>query len=187
MKFPPSTDIRKIRKALDLTQSELAQASGISQSTIAKVERGTISASYATIVKLFETLDELGRTEDKNIVASDVASKGVVTVQHDSSVKSVSDLMKSTGFSQLPILRKDVPVGSASEKSIFNLLRQGMTMDELATTSIDKVMEDPYPLISENTPISTVTSMMAHCEAILVGNRGKIVGIITNADLLKLI
>ncbi len=187
MRFPPSTDIRKIRKALDLTQSELAAASGVSQSTIAKVERGTISASYNTIVKLFETLDGLGRTEDKNITAADVASKGVVTVQHDSSVKSVSDLMKSTGFSQLPILRKDVPVGSASEKSIFNLLRQGMTMEELSATTIDKVMEDPYPLISESTPISTVTSMMAHCDAILVGNRGKIVGIITNADLLKLI
>lgn len=187
MRFPPCTDIRKIRKALDITQSELADASGVSQSTIAKVERGRISASYTTIVKLFETLDDLGKSDDKNVTAADVASKGVVTVQHDSSVKTVSELMKSTGFSQLPILRKDVPVGSASEKSIFNLLRQGMTMEELSATSVEKVMEDPYPLISENTPISTVTSMMAHYDAILVGSKGKIVGIITNADLLKLI
>ena len=56
MRFPPASDIRKRRKMLDITQSELAAASGISQSTITKVEQGKISASYNTVVKLFETL-----------------------------------------------------------------------------------------------------------------------------------
>ena len=56
MKFPPISDIRKMRKTLDITQSQLSVESGISQSTIAKIERESISASYATVVKLFETL-----------------------------------------------------------------------------------------------------------------------------------
>ena len=30
MKFPPATDIRRMRKALDITQTELAKESGIS-------------------------------------------------------------------------------------------------------------------------------------------------------------
>ena len=59
MKFPPATDIKRIRKSLDITQTELAVASGVSQSTIAKIERGTMSASYDTVVKLFEALDGL--------------------------------------------------------------------------------------------------------------------------------
>ena len=61
MKFPPASDIRRIRKALDITQTELAKESGVSQSTIAKIEKDRISASYETVVKLFETLDEMAK------------------------------------------------------------------------------------------------------------------------------
>ena len=61
MKFPPASDIRRMRKAMDVTQTELAKQSGVSQSTIAKIERGRISASYDTVVKLFETLDEMAK------------------------------------------------------------------------------------------------------------------------------
>ena len=63
MKFPPMSDIRKMRKALDVTQSQLAAESGVSQSTIAKIERESIAASYATVVKLFETLDEMSNDD----------------------------------------------------------------------------------------------------------------------------
>ena len=85
MKFPSASEIRKVRKGLDITQAQLAAASGISQSTIAKVERNTISASYATIVKLFETLEEMRNTNNKSLTAADVASKGVVRINSFSS------------------------------------------------------------------------------------------------------
>lgn len=65
MKFPPASDIRRMRKALDITQAELAQESGISQSTIAKIERNRISASYNTVIALFETLDNMARGHRK--------------------------------------------------------------------------------------------------------------------------
>ncbi|MBO4552271.1 MAG: CBS domain-containing protein, partial [Candidatus Methanomethylophilaceae archaeon] len=44
-----------------------------------------------------------------------------------------------------------------------------------------------YPVVTENTPIRTVTTLMANFNAVLVARKGKIVGMITNADLLKLI
>ena len=66
MKFPPISDIRKMRKTLDITQSQLSVESGISQSTISKIERESISASYATVVKLFETLERMGMTTRRN-------------------------------------------------------------------------------------------------------------------------
>lgn len=67
MKFPPISDIRKMRKTLDITQSQLSVESGISQSTIAKIERESISASYATVVKLFETLERMGNDDKKEL------------------------------------------------------------------------------------------------------------------------
>jgi len=187
MKFPPASDIRKVRKGLDVTQAQLAAASGISQSTIAKIERDNISASYATIVKLFETLEELRNRNERNLTAADVASKGVVTVQCTDKVRAASDLMRSTGYSQLPVLRGDVPVGSISERSIFELVRQGRTMDELAETNVARIMDESFPVVTESTPMASVTSMMSNCNAVLVARKGKIVGVITNADMLKMI
>lgn len=187
MKFPPASDVRKVRKTMDITQAQLSAASGVSQSTIAKIERDTISASYETIVRLFETLDELRRNDKTGLTAADVASKGIVTIQSASTVHEASNLMKSTGYSQLPVMEGNIPVGSISERSIFELLRRGTTMDELANKPIFRIMDESYPVITESTPIATVTSMMSNCNAILVAKKGKVVGLITNADMLKLI
>ena len=187
MKFPATSEIKKIRKSLEITQAQLAAESGISQSTIAKIEKGTISASYVTIVKLFETLDDMRNNERKDVYASDVASKDIVSIQSNLTVRDASELMKSTGYSQLPVLEGETPVGSISEREIFELVRNGMTMDELSGKPINKVMGESYPVVAENTPIRTVTTLMANFNAVLVSRKGKIVGMITNADLLKLI
>ncbi len=187
MKFPATSEIKKIRKSLEITQAQLASESGISQSTIAKIEKGTISASYATVVKLFETLDDMRLNERKDVCASDVSSKEIVTIQSEMTVRDASELMKSTGYSQLPVLEGDTPVGSISEREIFELVRRGITMDALSRKPIHKVMGESYPVVAENTPIRTVTTLMANFNAVLVAKKGRIVGMITNADLLKLI
>ena len=185
--FPPVSDIKRIRKSLDVTQTELAAASGVSQSTIAKIERGRMSASYETVVKLFETLEGMRKSEKRDLTAADVASDKVVTVQSTDKVHQASDLMRATGYSQLPVLKGDIPVGSISERGIFELLRQGSTMDQLAQTVIAKVMDESYPVVTDSTPMSSVTSLMSSSGAVLVSKKGKIVGMITSADILKLI
>ena len=187
MKFPPMSDIRKMRKALDITQSQLAAESGVSQSTIAKIERESIAASYATVVKLFETLDEMGNDDRRNLTAKDVASKDVVSIQSSNTIHEASELMKSTGYSQLPVLKEETPVGSISEKRIFELMMKGTTVTELSNTPVYRIMNDSYPVVPENLSINTVTKMMSDCDAVLVHKNGKIVGMITKADLLKVI
>lgn len=187
MNFPPASDIKRIRKSLDITQMELANASGVSQSTIAKIERGRMSASYETVVKLFETLEGMRKSEKRDLTAADVASDKVVTIQSTDKVHQASDLMRATGYSQLPVLKGEIPVGSISERGIFDLLRQGSTMDQLGQTVISKVMDESYPVVADSTPISSVTSLMGSSGAVLVSRKGKIVGMITNADILKLI
>ena len=98
MRFPPTSEIRKRRKLLDVTQAELAAASGVSQSTITKIEKGRISASYETVVRLFEALDSM--TEKRHEVdIMDIASKDVVSVQDTCSVREATELLRSTGFS----------------------------------------------------------------------------------------
>ena len=60
-------------------------------------------------------------------------------------------------------------------------------MDQLAQTVIAKVMDESYPVVADSTPMSSVTSLMSSSGAVLVSKKGKIVGMITSADILKLI
>ncbi len=187
MKFPPATDIRKIRVGMDVTQAELAARSGVSQGTIAKIERGKISASYDTVVKLFDTLEAMRHDIGKGLTAADVCSDGVVAIQITDEIHVASKLMRETGYSQLPVFSSTTPVGSISERDIFELLRRGRSIDDVNRIPVSEIMGESFPVVSESTPVGTVAGMMSSCNAILVSDKGKIVGMITNADMLKLI
>ena len=187
MKFPPATDIRKIRVGMDVTQTELAERSGISQGTIAKIERGKISASYETVVTLFETLDAMKKDIGRGLTAADVCSKGIVSVQSDDTIQAASNLMRERGYSQLPVFSGDTPVGSISERGIFEMLSREKSIENVNKMLVSEVMGESFPVVSDNTPVGTVAGLMNSYNAILVSKRGIIIGMITSADMLKLI
>jgi len=60
-------------------------------------------------------------------------------------------------------------------------------MEELGETGISRIMDDSFPTVNESTPMNSITSMMSGSDAVLVTRKGKIIGMITNADMLKLI
>lgn len=186
MKFPPTSEIRKRRKMLDVTQAELAEASGVSQSTITKVEQGKISASYNTVVKLFETLEKMSERK-KEIPIMDIATKDIISVQEGSGVHEALEILKETGFSQMPVLRGDASVGSISEKVILKLLNSGKSMDQLSRMMVSEVMDESFPTVSENATMEGVSSILNSSNAVLITRKGKIIGMVTRADLLKLV
>lgn len=115
--FPQLSEISKKRKLMDLTQSELAKLSGVSQSLIAKLESGKIEPSYTKVKNIFETLNKL---EVKNKIKADrIDYNKVVSVQDDELVSTAVILMKKYGYSQLPVLNRKQVVGSISEKTIL--------------------------------------------------------------------
>ncbi|HTY46754.1 MAG TPA: CBS domain-containing protein [Methanomassiliicoccales archaeon] len=187
MKFPPATDIKRLRKALDLTQIELSAMSGISQSTIAKIENGTINGSYHSVVRMFEALqDEMDRRR-KGRQAKDVMSRSIVSIQSGEKVKRATEIMRESGYSQLPVFDGTRPVGSISEFGVLALLGNGTSMESAGEREVRQVMGQAFPVVNEETPLPTVTSLLASASAVLVANRGHITGIITSADVLKLL
>ncbi|MBX8630983.1 MAG: CBS domain-containing protein [Thermoplasmata archaeon] len=187
MPFPRIEDIKKMRKQLDMTQSQLAKAANVSQSTIAKLERKSISASYEIVTRVFNTLEAEGRSRKLRKTAKDVLHPSVVSVSNDSTLAAVSELMKKRGYSQLPVMSGESVIGSISEEIILNKLREGMGLDELSRVKVEEVMNDAYPVITEDTPVESVAALLTHSPAVLVQRKGKISGIITKSDLLKLI
>ena len=59
--------------------------------------------------------------------------------------------------------------------------------DELSKQAVEKIMEEAFPTVSEETPLSMVSALLQHEPAVLVAKRGRVFGIITKADLLKVL
>ena len=48
-------------------------------------------------------------------------------------------------------------------------------------------MEEAFPQINEDAPLSLITSLLQTYSAVLVAKKGEIIGIITKADLLRML
>jgi predicted transcriptional regulator len=187
MKFPDEAEIKRMRKTLDITQARLASLSGVSQSTIAKMERGNIKGSYEAVTRIFTVLEEEMNKRSQARKAGEVASTDIVSIQADEKVKRASEIMRNSGYSQLPVFKGIQHVGSLSEKDIMNRIRDGQRMEELSEMRVGEIMNDTFPIVSDEAPIEAVTSLLTTSNAVLVSRKGNIVGIVTNADILKLI
>jgi len=187
MKFPEVTEIKRMRKALDITQMELSRLTGVSQSTIAKLESGSINGSYDTVARIFEALEDEANRRRAGKKASEVSSKNIVSIQAGDKVKRATEIMRESGYSQLPVFDGERPVGSVSEYGILALLRDGTSMEEAVERSVGSIMSEAFPVVSEDTPLGTVTSILSNSSAVLVGRKGKITGIITSSDVLRLL
>lgn len=170
---------------LALSQKQLAKLSGVSQSMIAKIESGRISPSYLKTKSIFDTLEGLERRSE--VRAREISHGKVVGVQARDPMAKAVRVMRETGFSQLPVFNGDQAVGSLTEKTILQKLVSASKPDEVSKQAVEKVMDEAFPTVSEETPLSMVSALLQYEPAVLVTKRGHVLGIITKADLLKVI
>ncbi|MGA3110895.1 MAG: CBS domain-containing protein [Candidatus Bathyarchaeia archaeon] len=183
--FPELEDIAKRRRQLGLKQSELAKAAGVSQSLIAKLEAGTIDSSYTKVKTIFDVLE---RFEFKTKVQAErIIHTEVVSVQKSEPVSEVVKIMKEHGYSQIPVFDGKQPVGSISEKAILRQILAGKDLEEISMLPTEMIMEEAFPQINEDAPLSLITSLLQNYSAVLVSKKGIILGIITKADLLRML
>jgi predicted transcriptional regulator len=182
--FPPIEEIVQKRRQLGLKQAELAKLAGVSQSLIAKLESGKIDASYKKVKTIFDALD---RIEVKTkIQAGKVLHPRIVSVQKNEPVSRIVQLMKTHGYSQLPIFDGKQSIGSISEKTILRQILDGKDLHQISALSAAEVMEEAFPQIAEDAPLALISSLLQIYSAVLVSKRGIVVGIITKADLLRM-
>ena len=87
----------------------------------------------------------------------------------------------------MPVLKGESSVGSISEKVILKLLNSGRSMDQLSRMRVSEVMDDSFPTVSENSTMEGVSSILNTSNAVLITRKGKIIGMVTRADMLKLV
>lgn len=183
--LPPIEEIGRRRRLLSLSQKELAKLSDVSQSMIAKIESGRISPSYLKTKSIFDTLEGLERRNE--LKAKDISHGKVIGIQLHDAVSRGVKVMRETGFSQLPVFDGGHVVGSLTEKVILEKLVSAPKPEEVSKQPIEKIMEEAFPTVNDETPISMVSALLSYEPAVIVAKRGKVLGIITKADLLKVI
>ncbi|HVO78018.1 MAG TPA: CBS domain-containing protein, partial [Methanomassiliicoccales archaeon] len=164
-----------------------SKLSGVSQSTIAKIEKGRIHGSYESVVRIFDVLQGEMDRKRQGRMAKDVMSRDIVSIQAKEKVKRASEMMRESGYSQLPVFEGSQPVGSVSEFGILAQLRDGSSMEDVGERTVRQIMSEAFPVISEDVPLETVTTLLSTSRAVLVGKKGQINGIITSSDVLKLL
>jgi predicted transcriptional regulator len=177
------SEIRRRRKIAGITQTQLAKLSGVSQSLIAKLESGKIDPSFSKTKAIIDVLDGLERQEEGK--AGDIMNRQLHLVFPHENLSKVVSLMRDLNISQLPVIKGGLIVGSVTEKSILESLSSGekITLESL----VEEVMEQPFPQLDQETPIPAVSELLKYNQAVLLTKKGKLTGIVTKSDLLKII
>ncbi|MDI6798749.1 MAG: CBS domain-containing protein [Candidatus Aenigmarchaeota archaeon] len=181
--LPNIEDIERRRKSLGLTQKSLAILANVSQSTIAKIESKKVSPSYAIAKKIFDILESLEKKSQ--ITAKQILTPKVIFIQKSDRVEKAARLMREYGYSQLPIFDRNRVIGSISERTILDQISKGKELSDLLEQKVKDIMEEAFPTVTERESLPVVLALLQNNHAVLVTRKGKIVGIITKADLLK--
>ena len=183
--LPSIDEVAKKRRIAGLTQQKLAKLAGVSQSLIAKLESQKIDPSYTKVKAIFDALEKL-QTETE-VRAEDVLQKKVIGIQKSEPVSKAVQKMAEYGYSQLPVFDGEHAVGSISEKTIIGKVSAGKDLNQISKLSVGDLMEEAFPQVGEDAPLPLISSLLQVYSAVLISTKGKVVGIVTKADLLKML
>jgi predicted transcriptional regulator len=167
--------LKSKRLGLGFSQYKVAKRIGVSQAHLSKIENNKVDPRLSTVNKLLELYG--AKKQVGHVMCSTVFSARSID-----SIRHVAEVMKLHNISQLPIIDSGIVVGSACEEDIIINLREG-----LGDKSVGSIMGSPFPIVHVDEPIKKVKNLVMDSKAVLVSKRGRVVGIVTKYDLLKLV
>lgn len=177
---PELLEIKILRKKHSLTQAQLAQLAGVSQSLIAKIEAGSIDPTFSHVKKILEVLH--GKEQESEPKAEQLITAKIISVRKQEPLSEVIKKMKEKSISQLPVMEGKQIVGLISETNIIEKIAGGENPSGLLAKD---AMEDAPPIVARTTPLSAVMELLRHSPLVIVAENGKPKGVITKSDILK--
>ncbi|WP_240938738.1 CBS domain-containing protein [Metallosphaera hakonensis] len=162
-----------------LTQMELAKRVGVSQSLIAKIEKGKIDPKLSVVKKILDELTPLIETSE---TAINLMHSPVISAILDDKIRDVVEVMENNNISQVPVVN--------SQGKLVGIIYDFILMRRLALPSsrnlraVD-VMAPLPPLVSPSTSVSQVMRLLTkHSVTLVVQGDLYPLGIITRSDLI---
>jgi cystathionine beta-synthase len=107
----------------------------------------------------------------------------MVSVAPAAAVRQALNLMATWEVSQLPVLDGGDQVGAVTEGT---LMTKALGQPALLDRPVREVMEPPFPVVDEGTPLERLAPVLSHeSAAALVTRGGKVVGIVSRYDLMR--
>ncbi len=172
-------NLKRIRKKLNLTQKQFANAAHVSQSMIAKIESGTLDPTYSKIKHIEQAIKELSK--EKEMTAKGIMTRNIISVKATEKANDVIRLMTKKSISQVPVMKEGKIIGMVSERTII----EKMAKKDISALRAKDIMDETPPMISENTPLSVMNSLITHYPMLIVTEKGELKGIVTKSDLIK--
>ncbi|MFX0021348.1 MAG: CBS domain-containing protein [Candidatus Hermodarchaeota archaeon] len=182
--LPSLSDIKRLRKKLSISQKELGEELNIPQSTISRIENGTIDPPYSKLKRIFEYLEIQRRMREKSKKhAKDIMVKEIISIKSNSTLRNAVDLMNKYGISQLPIIENNQNVGSITSKKIQRYITDN---PEVINIEVSLILELPFPEIGKTWNAKDISDLLLKYPAVLVKENNNYIGIITDSDLLRM-
>jgi predicted transcriptional regulator len=182
--YRPS-EIREVRTRLGLTQAKLAELVGVTQAYIAKIEAGESDPRVSTLERITQALERVS-SKSVSTTVERIMSSPILSVKPTDPVEKAIKIMETRNISQLPVVGAGVQVGSVSETTLLRHMSSGRDISAMLKQEISELMDDPFPTIGKGEEVRVLYPLLERSPAVLIADRGRMVGIVTKADLFKL-
>ena len=167
----------KVAQTLDNAKTIVVILPDTGRSYLNKIYNDDWMAEYG-FIEVGQTrisVDELLRSKSKRI-------RSLVYVTPRDNLSKAIRLMKKYGVSHLPVLRRQVPVGSVSEGPLMKKLNsKSVSVD----AKVEDAMGEPFPVVRMGDMILDPLNHMKDESAIVVVDGPKAIGIITTIDVIS--
>jgi cystathionine beta-synthase len=108
----------------------------------------------------------------------------LMAARPEMSVRDALTLMTSEGFSQLPVMEENNPVGSLRDNRLMSAVLDDR---DLLERPVRDIMEPTFPVVEHTADVSHAIRYLKDARAILISEYGIIGGILTRHDLVEYI
>lgn len=155
----------KVIATPDMNIEEVAKKLINADTVQAPVVKSTEDMHLVGIISVVDILEELLKegAEPKNDTVDEVATKDVVTCDHDESISKVWNKMDDTGFSGLPVMKNGKLIGIITRKDIINsghvrIIKESHEVKR--AIKVEKIMKTPPIVVTPNTKIKEAAELM---------------------------
>jgi len=116
--------------------------------------------------------------------ARDIMTSPVKTLSADVTFDAAIDIFMKHNLNNMPVVQGDVPVGIVSRRDILQGLKHGLNREPVSS-----IMQVEFTRIPPEMPYYTIeeTMLAGNQKMVIVEEEGRLLGVITRTDLLRLI